>query len=106
MKAVIEIKETSQDWRPPFKKNTKAEEITVQENTEFDPLKDKGHLFKVHRIAGDKVLVEYNRAYTVKGYEQPQNRSVWIGLNESKSFSALWNDNGTTKTLTVKAINA
>ena len=106
MKAVIEVKETNQDWKPPFKKNTKAEEITVQENGEFDALREKGFLFKVHRIQGDKVLVEYNRSYTIKGYEQPQNRSVWIGINESKSFSALWDDNGLTKTLTVKAINA
>ena len=106
MKAIIEVKALSQDWKPPFKKNVKTEEITVQENMEFDALREKGHLFKVHRISGDKILVEYNRAYTLKGYEQPQNRAVWIGLNESKSFSALWDENGVTKTLTVKSINA
>ena len=107
MQAIFEVQETSQPWRPPFEKTVSTKEYRVQANEGFDLApKISGAIFKLVQIAGDKALVEYHRDFTPKGYEQPQARQFWFKTGESREFSHLWGENGTTKKLTFKGMDA
>lgn len=103
MKAVFELKEISQDWNPPFKKNVKSNEITVGEGDSFGDGKE-GKIFKLIKINKDKALVQFSEKYTLKGHEHPTGRQVWIDKNEPQSFSALWEQNGKTAQIKLKSI--
>lgn len=103
MKAVLEVKTTTQSWAPPFSKRTESAEISVEEGESFDKIDDaRGFVFSIVKVDPDRVLVEYNRAYTPKGYSQPANRRMWIDKNAFTEFSFLWGNNGTTKALKLK----
>jgi hypothetical protein len=105
MQAVFEVKEISQPWKPPFEKKVSSKEYRVQANEGFDAApRVTGTVFKLLQIAGDKVLVEYHRDFTPKGYEQPQARQFWFSVGETREFSHLWGENGTTKKLTFKGM--
>ncbi|MFH1544882.1 MAG: hypothetical protein ABIE23_02205 [archaeon] len=101
MKAFFKVKELQQDWRPPFEKRIEERELEVKEGQEFEADGDGKKVFKLLRAGNGRTLIEYSREYTPKGYCQPQNREFWLDRNESKSFSALWNNNGVTKTITL-----
>jgi len=49
------------------------------------------------RVAPDKVLVEYSRFFTVKGYENPQSRQMWVDREGEQTLSYLWGEKGITK---------
>ncbi len=106
MHALFEITEVSQPWRPPFEKTVSSKEFQVQTSEGFDSTADsKEPVFKLVQILGDKALIEYRRDYTPKGYEQPQARQFWFKIGETREFSHLWGENGTTKKLTFKGMN-
>ncbi len=105
MHAVIEIESLSQDWKPPFQKKRETKSVTVKEGETFEPLKDGSPLFAIQSIEGSRILLEYNRTYTLKGYEHPGERMLWVSLHTPVKFSSLWDDNGTTKTVTLREIS-
>ncbi|MFA4906950.1 MAG: hypothetical protein WC602_01635 [archaeon] len=106
MKAIIEVKNIAQDWKPPFQKKIDVKEFTVDETKEFDEDSVHEFVFRLCRINGDKCQIEYNRGYTLKGYEQPGDRKIWLESGESKEISQLWNSNGITKKVTLKQLVA
>ncbi|MEK6970854.1 MAG: hypothetical protein AABW68_04165 [archaeon] len=104
MQAVIEIESLSQDWKPPFAKKRETKSIVVDEGANFEELKDGSPLFTLHSVQGDKILLQYSRMYTLKGYEHPTERKMWINMHSPVKFSSLWEDNGVTKTVTLRSI--
>lgn len=105
MKAVFEIKEVRQSWHNPLEpKKISTKEAIAREFENFEITERGEPLFRLLRIQANQALVEYNRAYTLKSYEQPSSRSLWIAVRESAEFSSLWNSNGITKKLTLKSI--
>lgn len=106
MQAVFEIQELSQDWKPPFKKNRSTKTVSVSEGDSFEPIRDGNHLFTLKGIHGSRALIAYNRLYTLKGYEHPTERQIWLELNEGKAFSSLWEENGITKTIYLRDVKA
>ena len=106
MHAVFEIQEMSQDWKPPFKKNRTNKTVTVAEGDSFEPIRDGNHLFTLKCVHGTRVLLGYNRLYTLKGYEHPTERQIWLEMNEGKAFSSLWDENGVTKTIYLRDLKA
>lgn len=107
MEVVFELKEVFQSWAPPFDKKIEEKSFSVKENENFDQMQgSEGQpIFKLVSAHQDKALVEYNRLYTLKGYNQPASRQVWIGLGESIEFSHMWGNHGVTKKLTYKGLN-
>lgn len=106
MQAVIEIENLQQDWKPPFAKKRETKSVTVSSGEAFETMKDGSPLFQIHAIQGDKVLLQYNRMYTLKGYEHPTERKLWLNMHMPVKFSSLWEDNGTTKTITLRSVKA
>jgi hypothetical protein len=106
MQAVIEIENLQQDWKPPFAKKRETKSVTVNQGESFETLKDGTPLFTIHSIQGDKVLLQYSRMYTLKGYEHPTERKMWVTMHSPVKFSSLWEDNGTTKTVTLRSVKA
>jgi hypothetical protein len=104
MQAVIEVEELHQDWKPPFAKKRETKSVTVEEGESFDALRDGTPLFTIQTIQGNKVLLLYNRMYSLKGYEHPTERKLWLTMHEPKKFSSLWEDNGVTKTITLRSV--
>jgi len=104
MQAVIEVESLSQDWKPPFSKKRETKSITVNAGESFETLRDGSPLFTIHAVQGDKVLLQYNRMYTLKGYEHPTERKMWINMHAPVKFSSLWEDNGMTKTITLRSV--
>ncbi len=104
MQAIIEVQQLSQDWKPPFEKRRETRSLTVGEGEGFEPMKDGSHLFKLRTIDGSRILLEYNRLYTLKGYEHPTERKIWMEMNAPISFSSLWDENGITKTVTLREL--
>ena len=99
MKAVIQMTELKQQWSPPFKKSFEVKELSLKEGESFGEDGVGKPIFKLKKVEMEKVLVGYHRDFAVKGYVQPDTREVWVERGEERSFSALWNDNGETKTL-------
>ncbi|MBU0636502.1 hypothetical protein KKE06_05745 [Candidatus Micrarchaeota archaeon] len=103
MSLLFEISEVFQDWKPPFQKRTTQKEVRVQEKEgfEFTP-KNTEPIFQVLENHNGRVLVEYRKDFTLKGYSQPRSKQVWLNTAETKEFSFLWGNNGITKKLTFK----
>ncbi|HIH21194.1 MAG TPA: hypothetical protein HA222_00830 [Candidatus Diapherotrites archaeon] len=107
MKAVFDLKEVSQSWSKPTEpKRITAKEVIAEEGEQFDLTEKSEPMFRFLRCNSDKALIEYNRAYTLKGYEQPLSRTIWIELKQTVEFSSLWNSNGLTKKLTLKKLES
>lgn len=105
MKAFFELKEIFQSWTDPLAdKRIESKDVMAGINEYFDTTEKGKPMFRLVQMNGDKVLVEYNRDYTLKGYEQPLSRTIWVKVNEPVSFSSLWNSNGITKKLVLKRI--
>lgn len=104
MKALIEIKNVQQDWGPPFQKRIEAKDIVVEEDSDFDDDGRTEFVFRLLKVQSNKALIEYHRDYTIKGYEQPFNRRIWLETNETRDFSQQWGNNGLTKKITLKQI--
>lgn len=104
MHAVVEVESLMQDWKPPFAKKRETKSFTVAEGETIDLLKDGTPLFTIKAIQGDRILIGYSRMYTLKGYEHPTERQLWLGVHDSKKFSSLWEDNGVTKTVTLRGV--
>lgn len=104
MHAVVEVESLAQDWKPPFAKKRETKSFTVNEGEAIELLKDGSPLFTIKAIQGDRILLAYNRMYTLKGYEHPTERQLWLGMHEAKKFSSLWDENGITKTVTLREV--
>ncbi len=104
MHAVVEVESLAQDWKPPFAKKRETKSFTVNEGEAIELLKDGSPLFTIKAIQGDRILLAYNRMYTLKGYEHPTERQLWLGMHEAKKFSSLWDENGITKTVTLRGV--
>ncbi len=105
MKAVFDLKQVMQSWEKPMEpKRITSKEVEAGLDEQFDTTEKGEPMFRLLRVQGEKALVEYNRAYTLKGYEQPINRTVWLETKNTVEFSSLWNSNGITKKLTLKRI--
>lgn len=104
MHAVLEIESLAQDWKPPFAKRRETRSVSVSEGEIVETLKDGSALFTIKSIQGDRILLAYSRLYTLKGYEHPTERQLWLGMHEAKKFSSLWEDNGITKTVTLRDV--
>ncbi len=104
MHAVVEVESLMQDWKPPFAKKRDTKSFTVNEGETLEMLKDGTPLFTIKAIHGDRILLGYSRMYTLKGYEHPTERQLWLGMHDSKKFSSLWEDNGITKTITLREV--
>ncbi len=106
MKARFEITETLQAWGPPFDKKTQLKTFIAGENEHFDEHgKNKQPVFAVLKITGDRALVEYHREFTLKGYQQPQNKQLWMEKNQAFELSHLWGDHGLTKKIEFKGMD-
>jgi len=100
MQAVFEVKTIEADWKPPFQKKIENKEYSVKEGEPFDKIVGNGNndsVFRLVRVAPDKVLVEYSRFFTVKGYENPQSRQMWVDREGEQTLSYLWGEKGITK---------
>ena len=100
MQAVFEVKTIEADWKPPFQKKIDNKEYSVKEGEPFDTIVGNGNsdnVFRLVRVAPDKVLVEYSRFFTVKGYENPQSRQMWVDREGEQTLSYLWGEKGITK---------
>src|SRR3989338_3624484 len=100
MQAVFEVKTIEADWKPPFQKKIENKEYSVKEGEPFDKIVGNGNndsVFRLVRVAPDKVLVEYSRFFTVKGYENPQSRQMWVDREGEQTLSYLWGEKGVTK---------
>lgn len=104
MQAIIEIESLQQDWKPPFAKKRETKSITAEEGDTFETLRDGTPLFTLHTVHGNRILLQYNRMYTLKGYEHPTERKLWLALHEPKKFSSLWDENGITLTITLRDV--
>lgn len=105
MAFIFEVKEIAQRWAPPFQKKIEEKKFSVQESEGFDSTTDTPEpVFKLIQSGNGKVLVEYRRDFTPKGYEQPAARQFWFGRDETREFSFLWGDHGVTKKLTYKGV--
>jgi hypothetical protein len=105
---VFEIETLYQHWGPPFEKKKESKEFRAEEGQGFDIVNEKQpeKLFTLIRLSPDKAIVEYNRLYTRKGYEQPHDRQVVLEIGKSCSFSFLWGEHGISKTLIYKGLGA
>ena len=108
MPALFEVEMLLQNWGPPFEKKRETSEFRVNETASFDLVSDRQpeKLFKLVKFTEDRALVEYNRLYTLKGYEQPFNRQIWIENGKSAQFSYLWGEHGITKKVFYKGVCA
>lgn len=107
MQAVFELKQIEQSWSSPSTpKKITVKEIVAELDQTFDQTEKGEPMFRLAKFGTDKVLIEYNRAYTLKGYEQPMSRTTWLEPHKSVEFSSLWNSNGVTKRLTLKNLGA
>ena len=100
MQAVFEVKTIEADWKPPFQKKIENKEYSVKEGEPFDKIVGNGNndsVFRLVWVAPDKVLVEYSRFFTVKGYENPQSRQMWVDREGEQTLSYLWGEKGITK---------
>ena len=104
MQATIEIESLAQDWKPPFSKKRDTKSFVVSEGEVVESLRDGSPLFTIKSIQGDRILLVYNRLYSLKGYEHPTVRQLWLTIHDSKKFSSLWEDNGVTKTVTLREV--
>ena len=105
MQAIFELKNILQQWKPPFEKKIETKEVTVAENDFFDHFDgNKEYSFKLLKVDGARALVEYNLHFTMKGYEVPREKRVWIGKQDAVSFTYQWGNDGTTKSLKLKDI--
>lgn len=104
MQAMIEVESMQQDWKPPFAKKRETKSFTLGEGESFETVRDGSPLFTIQTIHGDKVLIQYNRLYTLKGYEHPTERKLWLNVHTPLKFSSLWDENGITKTLTLRSV--
>jgi hypothetical protein len=104
MPIIFEVKELQQDWNPPFEKKSSTEEFTVNTGESFCVDKQGNKIFTFLETKGEKALISFNDQYTVKGYEIPTNRKLWVDKIDYKSFSALWESSGITKMLKIKQI--
>lgn len=106
MPALFEVELLLQHWGPPFEKKKETSEFRVSETNSFDFVSDRKQekLFKLVKYTPERALIEYNRLYTLKGYEQPFNRRVWIENGKSVQFSYLWGEHGITKKVSYKGI--
>ncbi|MDP2667016.1 MAG: hypothetical protein Q8P05_05960 [Candidatus Diapherotrites archaeon] len=106
MQAVIEVEELRQDWKPPFAKKRELRSHSVKEGDQFEVLKNGSYLFTVDAIQESKVQIAYNRLYTLKGYAHPSERKVWLDIHSPTPFASLWEDNGITKTVTLREVRS
>ncbi|MFH1586566.1 MAG: hypothetical protein ABID38_01775 [Candidatus Diapherotrites archaeon] len=103
MEALFEVHNIVSDWRPPFGKKSERREFGVNENQSFDSLSTlDGDVFRLIKIAGNRALIQYHHQFTLKNYEHPQNKQIWVNLGEAVSFTFLWGDKGITKKLKFK----
>lgn len=100
MKAFFEVKELTADWKPPFSKRIEVHQHEVEEDDTFEhTAPTKANAFRLLKVKGDSALIEYDQNYSVKGYEQPMKRRLWVAKGQEISFCFLWSDKGITKTL-------
>ena len=104
MKILFELREVSQDWRPPFEKKMESKDVLVTEGQAFAEDKDGKKIFKLIKVKDRKALVEFSSQFSLKNYEQPKNHQVWVEDSDFVSFSALWTQDGVTKKLRVKDV--
>ena len=104
MHVTFDLRELRQDWRPPFKKDVRENEVTVSEGESYAPDGAGKNVFKLVSVQGNMALIEFDQEYTLKGHEHPTNRQVLIDASDFKSFSALWKQDGLTMKLRVKNI--
>ena len=103
MQAVFLVKNIQQDWNPPFKTNIQQRELSVNEGDNFEE-HDGNPVFRLVKIKGSQALLEYALHFSLKGYEHPGNKQIWINSGEEKSFSYLWGKDGTTKAVKLRNI--
>ena len=113
MRAIFELKNISQQWQPPFEKKIESEEHYVSPGEGFGKLEKtdknantKEYVFKLVEIKDDRALIEYDYELTVKGYENPSDKKIWLEQGQPVSFSYLWGSDGATKKLTLKGTGA
>jgi len=107
MKAVFEVKTIEADWAPPFRKNITNETFSVTENEAFDRIVGNGNdesVFTLLKIGGDSATITYSTLFTLKGRNQPQDKSIKMHKNSEESFSYLWGEKGITKKIIYKGI--
>ena len=93
------------DWSPPFNKRVVTDEFEVVPGEEFSKMDFNGEsVFRLVKLDHGKALIEYSHLFTLKGYENPRDKKVWIDVGHSKSFAFLWGNKGTTKRLLLKSI--
>jgi len=106
MKALFEVKDIEQDWRPPFEKKMGEKSFHVGESESFDRFDGLGSdIFTLVKLAGDTAIIKYHNQFTLKGYEQPREKMVKLEKGGEASFSFLWGKNGLTKKLCFKGFD-
>jgi len=103
-KALFEVRNTVQNWGPPFGKEATTTEASVSEGESFDSMEKEGPVFRLIKLDGGQALVEFSEKFTLKGHLHPRNRQVIVGKEEPVSFTYLWGNNGITKSLRLKEI--
>jgi len=105
MKALFEVKEIVNDWAPPFQKKVTLNEFVVGEAEGFSAFTGTNDaIFRLLSLRNGNALVEYNKTFTLKGHEHPQNHQIWVSRNTPVSFTFLWGEKGVTKTLVLKDV--
>lgn len=105
MKAIFEVEELVHDWSPPFDKRVTTEEFGIEVGEQFSRMNSNGEfVFKLIKLERNRALIEYNPLFTLKQYENPRNKRIWIGVGKDKSFTFLWGNKGATKRLFLRRI--
>lgn len=96
MKVTFEVRTVREQWQPPFKKESKTEQYTVDEGDYFLPVagKDDDFVFRVLNINPYGVLVEYDCEYMPRTFDVPGNRQLRLGFGSENIFCAKWSHNG------------
>ncbi len=106
MEALFEVLNIVSDWMPPFGKKSETREFGVNESQSFDSLRTlDGDVFRLIKLQGNRALIQYHHHFTLKNYEHPQNKQIWIDLGDEVSFTFLWGEKGITKKLKFKGFS-
>ncbi|MBI5884579.1 hypothetical protein HZB89_00605 [archaeon] len=95
MQLMIEVKTIKEQWQPPFKKETIAENLVVEEGGYFLQIPgQKDFVFRLIRLNNNSALVEFHNLFMPKNEERPGSRQMLINFGEEKAFTAQWSSNG------------
>ena len=96
MKVTLEIKTVKEQWQPPFKKDSKIEQYTVEEGDFFLPMQGKPDefVFRLVSVNSYGVVLEFDHEYMPRSFDAFPNHQIRMGYGDETIFTAKWSHNG------------